>query len=266
MANLLGVIEDLDGAKTGVLRLRPFGRIYIEAGRVCWAVYPGQQHRLRQLLRHQRNPPIAPEVFEQIVRECQHTNAPFGEALVASGKITEDGLRAALLSHSTESLARIAVSQWQVERFEETVGRRFDAKFVFGTVELMTQLGAGRHLALAAVAKRILCEALAASGSGFAFVRQPGVNHPILIASANSAGASVRQARDVCTWTTSMFDLARTVDPAVYAVSGSWRGAQAVVTWEQDDVHYISLFNQRAVAALALSRVTAQRSQSGVHR
>lgn len=260
VSDLLAVIEGLDGRPTGVLKLAPFGQIYLEQGKICWVMYPGQQQRLGQLLRYQRNPPIDSSLLVKIVRECQETNTPIGEALLASGEISADGLRAALLSHSAESVARIANSHWKVEGFDAHGETKYEARFLFSTVELMTHLGAGKHLTLSAVAKKSLNDALVGGGSGLAFIRQASVNHPILIAVAGAFTASVVQACELCTWTSSLFDLARTVDPQVYAALGSWRGNQAVVTWQQSDVSYTALFTSRAAAALALSSITRQNS------
>ena len=194
VSDLLAVIENLDGRPTGVLKLAPFGQIYLEQGKVCWVMYPGQQQRLGQLLRYQRSPPIDPSSLLKIVRDCQETNTPIGEALLASGEISEAGLRAALLSHSAESMARIANSRWRVEGFDAAGETKYEARFLFSTVELMTHLGAGKHLTLSAMAKKALHDALVGGGSGLAFIRQASVNHPILIAVAGSFSASVIQA------------------------------------------------------------------------
>ena len=254
VSDLLAVIEDLEGNPTGVLNLAPFGQIYLEKGRICWVMYPGQQQRLGQLLRYQRNPPIDPALLTQIVKECQESNTPLGEALLESGEISEEGLRAALLSHSAESMARIANSPWKVEGFDSDT--KYEARFLFTTVDLMTHLGAAKHLTLSAVAKKNLAAALVGGGSGLAFIRQVSVNHPILIAVSGSFSASVSQACELCSWTSSLFDLSRTVDPDVHAASGSWRGNQAVVTWQQGEVSYTALFTSRAASALALSSIT----------
>lgn len=262
VSDLLTVIEDLDASKTGVLKLRPFGQIYLEKGKICWVMYPGQQHRLGQLLRYQRNPPIDSAFLLQLVKECQEQGTPLGEALLSSGEISEEGLRAALLSHSAESMARIANSPWKVECFDAPPGVKYDARFLFTTVDLMSHLGAAKHLTLSAVAKRSLGKALKAGGSGLAFIRQANVNHPILLAVAGDFSATVAQACELCSWTSSLFDLARTVDRSIYAASGSWRGNQAVVTWQSGEVSYTGLFPNRASASLALSTITQHRSPS----
>lgn len=266
VSDLLGVIEGLEGHPTGVLKLLPFGRIYLEQGRVCWVMVPGQQQRLGELLRYQRNPPIDSSLLLKIVKDCQEQNTPLGEALLRSGEISEEGLRAALLSHSAESIARISNSHWKVEGFYAQDEAKYDARFVFSTVELMTHLGAGKHLTLAAVAKKSLTNALVGGGSGVAFIRRASVNHPILIAVAGSFSATVLQTCELCSWTSSLFDLARTVDLDVYAASGSWRGSQAVVTWQQEEVSYTALFTSRAAAAVGLASITRKHTSKQENR
>ena len=157
---LLRAIEDLDDEPTGVLRLYPAGQVYLESGRVCWALFPGQQARLVQLLRHQRNPPIPEATLSEVIHESQSSHTPFVKSLVDSGKLTREGLRAALLSHSAENMARMAHFKWSVEEFVPFRGSTYGSEFVFSTVELLTSLGASKFLAQSGAARRHLSESL----------------------------------------------------------------------------------------------------------
>jgi hypothetical protein len=259
VTGLLRVIESLPPKATGVLRFLPHGEVYLEDGYVCWATYPGQRQRLEQLLCYQQSPPLELENLGRIIDDCRNRQTSLCEALIASGGVSEAGLRAALLSHSAECVARIASSGWYGPIFDSRASTGLDARFVFSTVELLTQLGAGKHLALSARARKTLADALASGGTGLAFVRDENINHAILIAVLGKVTASVSQAREVCAWTSSMFDLARSVDDGVYVASGSWRGNQAVLTWVCDGVNYTGMFQNRASATLALNRLTRAR-------
>jgi hypothetical protein len=117
------------------------GVVLLEQGRVCWAAAHGLRRRLTDHLRDACDPPLDTEEVEQLVHACRSGGKPVGEALVAMGRLTPEGLRAALLHHTAECLAAgehwTAPARWVPHR-----ARGYQSAYTFRPLELLTYASA----------------------------------------------------------------------------------------------------------------------------
>jgi hypothetical protein len=252
---LLAHVESLPPAATGVVAFGQEGLILVEGRNICWAVASGMKRRLSKLLRQQRSPPLELGYVEEVLRACQATGRPLGEALLADGQISEEGLRAALFSHITEAVARIAQSGARPGAFGPHAGAGYDPRFVFSTGEVLAALGARRNRALAAAARRHLRSAMLAGARGVAFVRED--IGPVTVAVEGRPQLKLPEILELCAWACSLFDVAAVVDPGVRIATSGSSDANAVVAWRKSEVHYVIVCPNRATAALVTARVGA---------
>jgi hypothetical protein len=147
---------------------------------------------------------------------CKQRGDPFGQALIASGLVSEAGLRVAL----------------QTE-FVSHASARYDSRFVFTTVELLAGLGARGDLVGAAAARARLGSAATAHRDGFAFaVGKDGA--PVVIAVQNCA---TRRVGELVEAALSAVDASATHHAHSTFAHGK-RGERAV-GWCEDERHYV---------------------------
>ena len=211
------------------------------------------KRRLSSLLRQQRSPPLEHDYVESVLRECQATGRPLGEALLAGGQISEEGLRAALFSHVAEAVARIALSGARCDTFNPRPGPGYDPHFVFSTAEVLAALGARRNRALAAAARRQLRAVMAVDTRGMAFVRDEIGS--VIVATEGRPALKVPQLLELCDWASGLFDVAAVVDPGVRIVATGSAEANAVVAWRAGETLHVVVCANRATAALVTTRV-----------
>ena len=252
---LLTTVEELAPNATGCLSFGDRGRILVQQRRICWAVASGMNRRLTGLLRRQSNPPLSRTLIEDVLRKAKRDGEHFGEALVRSGHVTEDGLRRSLFEHTNEVLAHIALAGVPSTGFAAHTGRGYDPRFVFSTTSLFAAMGAWTNPAKAAAARGRLDDVLVPGSSGMAFLREGGGSLPVMIAATTDAAMRVTEAIDLCSWSSGVFDLTSAFDSEARVVIGRWRGGRAVVGWRQADVSYVAPCETTAAMALLASRL-----------
>jgi hypothetical protein len=255
-ARILTQVDDLDENATGALRFDGTGIVFVEARSVCWAIAVGMERRLTDLLCQQRSPPIESSALEELVKGCRAKGTPVGEALVASGQVSEAGLRSALARQTAEAIVRIAQSGARCHGFEEHTRSGYDARFVFPTSEILARIGANRQRALAAAARQRLADVLVPDTSGVAFVHDDCERIPVLVAAMGAAPQRVDDLLDVCRWVVRLFDAAAPFDPATHIAAASWRGSGLVV-WRSQQITFAALCTTRASSTVLLSRLSA---------
>ncbi len=175
--SLVRAIEMLPPSSTGALLFgpgaRPFGSILLENGRVCWAGAAMLGSRLVELLRGKINPGASPSALEDTIRRCKAESTPLGEALVAGGLLSSDGLRDAFRQHTAEAMLALAglggePPSWIARK------QRFAAQFTFGAVELLASMGAALAPEAAEEARGEMEQMLRHGGYGVAFARGLG--------------------------------------------------------------------------------------------
>jgi hypothetical protein len=261
---LLQHVESLPSGATGALAFGEDGLILIENKRVCWAVARDMEHRLVDLLCAQREPQLPRSPIEELFRRCKQERRPFGEALVASGMISEAELRGALERHTCEAILRLA--QGHAARptsFARHLKHSYDPRFVFTTAELLASLAGRRRTELAAQAQSHLAEVLVADVSGFAFLRDARSSKPVLIAVSRSCELAVSAALEISGWAAALLDVSAFVDPETNLVAGTWCERMALVAWRKGAIGYVALCTSRPGSALILNRLTRRLSSDG---
>ncbi|MCB9594777.1 MAG: hypothetical protein H6719_18800 [Sandaracinaceae bacterium] len=257
---LLGTIEELPSDATGVLGFGSYGKVLVESRSICWAVALGMEQRLTELLRHQRNPPLPREFVDDLFRECKRTGRHLGETLLASGEISEAGLRTALFRHTTEAIAHIARSGAKCEGFVPHAQAGYDARFVFTPPEVLASIGGRCDRALAAAARVHLDVRLVPDSQGLAFIRDARMSTPVIVAVGAQTDLRVAHLLDLASWASSLFDVADLFDPGVRFVTGTWRSSNAVVAWRDGETYYAARCASRAAATILAARLDEARS------
>jgi hypothetical protein len=262
---LLSFIDDLAPATTGALHFGEQGMILLQDRRICWAVAQGMRVRLTDILRGQSTPPLSREAVEALYRRCKESGIPLGEALVASGMATEPGLRAALFKHNGEAIVALAKSGVVPDSFVTHNKAGYDLKFSFSSSEVLAMLGAGDDPARAAAAQLELSNLLVEESTGAAFARSSAVSGALVVAVDKACDVAAADLVELCNWVSSLFDVARTADPAIFAARMAWGSRAALVSWRDKDVSYVGFCYSRAAAARLLSRLSERGSrESGV--
>lgn len=142
---VLSELESLPAEANGALAfgegLTVSGVVLVEHGRVCWAAAHGLRRRLTDHLREACEPKLSHDEVEALVAACRIESKPVGEALVSQGRITPEGLRAALLQHTAESLSSgehwTAAARWVPHK-----ARGYQSAYTFHPVELLSYASA----------------------------------------------------------------------------------------------------------------------------
>jgi len=259
---LLGFIDELPAGATGVLHFGEHGIILLQSRRICWAVARGMRIRLTDILRHQSTPPLPREAVEEIYRTCKENGTPIGEALLASGLVTEVGLRAALFKHNGEAITQLAQSNAMPDGFTVHTKTDYDPKFSFSACEVLAALGSLEDPARAIAAQLELANTLVQESSGAAFARSDTAAGSLVIAVDRQCDFPVQDLVEICNWVAGLFDVARTFDPSACAARATWGGSIALVTWRVAELGYVGLCSSRAAAARLVSQL-GQRAAAG---
>ncbi|MFO0687036.1 MAG: hypothetical protein U0234_33535 [Sandaracinus sp.] len=261
---VLGHVDALPLGATGVLVFGSQGSILVEAGRVCWAVASSMPHRLSDLLRHQRSPPLERRFLEDVLLTCQTERRPLGEALLASGQVSEPGLRTALFRQTVEAIAHLGRGIAE-PTFRARERAAYDARFLFSTPEIYAALGARRDRVMAITARRHLEAVATPDTTAIGFSRDdPSFPHPPLAISSGGPHR-VDELRAGCSWAAGVLDLVAVAHPDAFLVVGAWhaRGSAvpglSAVAWTALGLHFCALCRTRAASAVLTSRVTALR-------
>jgi hypothetical protein len=262
---LLAVIDDMPPRSTGALQFGEHGMILLQERRICWAVARNMRVRLTDILRGQSTPPLSREAVEALFRTCKDSGTPLGEALVASGLATDAGLRAALFKHNGEAIVALARSGALPDSFVSHSKKGYDPRFSFASSEVLAMLGSGDDPARATAAQLELSNLLVEESTGAAFVRSSAAAGALVVAVDRACDVAASDLVELCNWVTSLFDVARTSDPAIFAARMAWGSRAALVTWRDKEVSYVGFCQSRAAAARLLSRLSERGTrESGV--
>lgn len=251
---LLQHVEALPHGATGALAFGEDGVILVENKRVCWAVANDMKQRLTDILCQQQEPPLPRGELEELVRRCKQQGTPVGEALVASGIVSESALRSALERHTCEAIVRLAQGNLSAPpRFARHTKHGYDPRFVFTTAELLASLSGKRRNQLAEQARAHLSCTLVPDASGFAFLREVRSQQPVIIAVGKCCELAASATLDIASWAMSTFDVAGFVDPGTYLVSATWCSRVTLLAWRDADISYAAICTSRAASAMLLS-------------
>jgi hypothetical protein len=253
-ADVLKSVDGLPAGATGALAFGSEGVILVERKRVCWAL-ASEMPRLTDILCAQETPPLPRRKMEDVFRRCQREHTPFGEALLASGMITENGLRTALSLHSGEAIARLAQGGAEPTQFSNHLRRGYDPRFAFTTAELLASFGARQSGARALVAEAQLGELRVPDTLSFAFLRGSEDALPVVIAVGRGCELRVAELLDVAVWASELFELSSMVDPATELAAASWCTRTGIVSWRVREVGYAAVCTTRAASSLLVNHL-----------
>lgn len=259
---LLQHVESLPATATGVLSFGDDGVILLQSRRICWAVAANMQKRLTDILCQQKNPPLPRAAMEALFRQCKGDGKPIGEALVSSGLLSEAQLRSALAFHSGEAVARIAHARRRPTGFLPHTKTGYDARFVFQSVELLASLCAGREPEVASEVAVRLKQTLVPGATGFAFKRDQELGLPMILAVDPACELRVKEALEIGSWSSRLFDITTYFDPSTTVASATWCARTSIVTWREDDVSYAAVCSGRPASTLLVS-LLAKRTRTG---
>ncbi|MGH9324572.1 MAG: hypothetical protein ACRD3V_32395 [Vicinamibacteria bacterium] len=170
----------------------------MEDRRVCWASASEMENRLTDILRGECEWPTTAETFERVYQECYLLKKPLGETLVARGLVTGHGLRCALRDHTAEAIARLAAASELDLTWAPKSAQPYDARFTFGTPELLCWIGSMGSRSIANEADRKLREVTPEHSVGIAFAA--GSDYPLPLAQVAAESWSCQALVDLGEW------------------------------------------------------------------
>ncbi|HEV8549122.1 MAG TPA: hypothetical protein VGQ57_08840 [Polyangiaceae bacterium] len=245
--DLLARVETLPADAAGSLCFAGQGVLLVEDGAVCWAAAPGMRPRFTQILRYEHDPPLAREILLEVYRQCRDDQAPVVNALLASGKVSEAGLKTALFEHIAEAVAHLALSGARYVGFLPHA--RYDARFAFAPARILACLGARADPALADEAERALERTLVPDTSGWAFLRDGGLGAPVVVAVRGAPAVRGEEMLEIGAWTLGLFDVTGVFDADVRVASASFGEGRYVVAWRDSRTYFAAKCANRAGAA-----------------
>jgi len=131
--------EDVTLADSGLLAFgveAADGAIFVEGGRVCWAVARGMGRRLHEILQS-----FAPDDvdFDEIYRRCRETGRALGDTLLEAGYITPLQLETGLRRHSAEALLALAHLAPEEPAWRSRGERGYAAQFTFRPLDVLLE-------------------------------------------------------------------------------------------------------------------------------
>jgi hypothetical protein len=195
-------IDALPAGATGAIRFTDRrsteGTVLIEDRRICWAAASDMENRLTTLLRAESDVPLPPMVFEEVYQECHRKNRPLGETLVARGLVSSEGLKRSLRQHTAEAIAHLSAAPRLTLTWTPNRSQRYDARFTFGTSELLCCIGALGVEAKAEAADGKLREVTPDRSVGVAFLAE--ADHPLPVAQVSAESWRCQSLVDLCEW------------------------------------------------------------------
>ncbi len=161
--------------------------------------------------------------MEPHYQACKERRVPLGEYLVGCGVLKGDDLRGVLLQHTAESLGHLCATDARLG-WCPRVGPGYSPQFTFATTELLEQIGASRHQALAARVKPVLNLCFRDEDWAAAFVRTATSAFPEPIATVGRVPASA----------------------TALLRSGKWAASGLVITGETSTCGPARILNRRA--------------------
>jgi hypothetical protein len=122
---------------------------------------------------------------------------------------------------------------------------------------MLAMLGALQDPALARAAHLELEDMLVADSTGAAFTRSGSNSGVTLVAVDRACDVAVSDLLRIANWVASLFDVARTVDPKMFAAHAAWPGRAALVTWQSATTSFVAFCSSRGAAARLLGRLSS---------
>lgn len=260
LVDLLERVEALQESQCGVLRLvdrgARHGSIYVERGRICWAVADGMQQRLTDMVLQEALLPVVRSDLERLYMRCRDEGEPLGQTLVACGIIDEAGLYSALGRHSAEALVRMSGWGALVEGFQEHAERTYDAMFTFEPVALLSWVGSERHPESALEHGRVLSAIVPGGCFGASYVWPEDYLDQLPVRVVSAEGRAASAAVGLGRWAHNALDLASAVVEHPSPVTAISSTGEAIVAFMGGNGFYAAVCDSFQGVARLLSNYT----------
>jgi hypothetical protein len=237
---LLQEIDALDDRATGALVVgtqpQPLGTILVEEGRICWAAASGMSRRLTDLLRTESDPPIGKDVIEEVYRSCKTNGQPLGEALVERGIVSAGGLRKALRQHTSESLLQLVSESQRAWKWVEHRHRRYDARFAFDPIDILTGIGATIDAEVSRRAEALLDRFRGTESALAVYARELYPTGPFPVAALGGQRMDVSALMALGCWAREVVDVSRGVVGECEVCAGLSNDGRTAVAWPEDEL------------------------------
>jgi hypothetical protein len=232
-----GALEILEGVEAlgpdaaGALCFGASGVVLVEAQEISWATAVNMQHRLMHRLRRQRNPPLDRRRIERVFESCRETRTPVREALVASGLLSEAGVRAAFYRHTVDAIGQLARERAVLTEFVAYESVRRDARFRFTPASVLAGFGARVDQARAAAARFTLGE-LPEAIEAVAFDTEPAVS---IIAVSSGRALAVRQVLEAASHAAQLLSIDRA------GARCDWHDERHLLAWRSNGISFAAI-------------------------
>lgn len=254
---LIDTIDKLPPTATGAYVFGPAGKpngmILVERGRVCWAGASQMGHRLTDILRDRLLESVSPSALEDTVRRCRLESTPLGEALVANGLISSQGLREALRQHTSEALLHLGQAI-ESPTWLEHRRQRYDARFTFSPAELLASVGSTCMPELAEAARSEMEKTLRHGGGGLAFAWIGSADAPFPICELRTSQLTVVDTIRLAEWAARMREMEPVVHSVPRLVATVSPQGDSMVTWTTGEVIYVVICQSPSSLAHVLGK------------
>lgn len=251
LVNVLVQVEGVAAAESGLLAFgdhADLGGIFVERGRICWAMARGMGRRLHEILQSSALERGATIDFDTIYQRCRANGTLLGQTLVDEGVITARELEIALRKHSAESLLALCHDELDEPIWRSRGERGYEPRFTFRPVDVFLDVIALWFPDLHAHARNELAQFAAPGRIGAAF---RGDSHAMPIAAFGDIG--VYELWNLGQWATQLPLATRELGASVsLVIATTSRGDTMVVWW-----HHELLFAVACPDRLALSDILA---------
>jgi hypothetical protein len=229
--SLLESVEALEPEATGSFTLgegrQPTVVVFVQRGRICWAVCASMRGRMTDHLLASGEHACSRAQVEEVYAQCRRGGLPLGEALVARGLVSEAGVRDALFRHTCEALLHSHVERSRRWRWHAHSEQSYAASYTFSAAEVLVGLTSLQRGESLRAARFGLDRHVPPDCSAVAFVRDAG-GLPLVV-------------RDVELTVSELVELASHVDvadafsPRAVVLSRT-RAGHGVVAWQQGEI------------------------------
>ncbi|MCW5802896.1 MAG: hypothetical protein KIT31_10960 [Deltaproteobacteria bacterium] len=243
----LARVEDLEPTDSGVLAFGAeprAGGILVEKGRICWAVAPGMQRRLKDLLAARTSERGID--FDRIYERCLANGSLLGQTLVDEGWISASELEAALRTHSAESLVALCSNSGEPPSWTSRGSRGYLPRFTFRPIELLLEVVKLSAAEVQARARAELAKLDRADYRGAAFCCDS--RYEVMVPVATSGELSVRELWSLGRWAMQLPLAARELGATPQFVLAS-RGTDTIAVWWRAELLFAVATEERSSVA-----------------
>lgn len=233
--------EDVAVADSGLLAFGPdadAGGIFVERGRVAWAVARGMGRRLHEILQSHA-PGDAPD-FDEIYRRCRANGQLLGQTLVEEGYITPHALEVSLRRHSAEALFALGQGAHAEPIWRSRGERGYAARFTFRPLDVLLDVVALWTPDAHAAAHAVLQRFAAPGRAGGAFLAGEDVL-PI----AAFGELTLQETCSIGRWAAQLPAATRELGAAATLAIATTDAGETLATWWRGDVIYVVVCTDR---------------------